>query len=647
MTEFKNQVKVNAVGDVDKKASRWGRALDRFSSMGKRSLSTLSRSLPHLSRGFDALSNRYTALLTGGAAFAAVKNAAAMETRLARLGIAADKSNAEMRTLNEEIYKTAQNRSINVSADEIMSGLEQIVAKTGNFDAAAANIKNLGMVISATGASGQDAGAMIADLIEKFGIKTPDELLQTLDLLASQGKEGAFELADLATQGNRVMSAYAGIGRTGKTAAAELGALTQIIRKGVGSSEQSATALEAYMRALNDVQTRKRLKSVGVSLFEKDDPKKMRSAVDIMKDVIVKAKGNVSKIGRVFKSNEAMRAFSAASLEYKETGGFASLDSFMGVKADGSTLVGDSERMAATFESSVLSLKTALERFSNAALAEPIKNLADALNRIDPEKLQTAIKAGAVGIGAIGTMVVAKKGFDIAKGAYGIFTDIFGKGKGNGIAGALSGDVQKVYVVNMPGGGFGGADGGGFWGDVGGAGKKTGKAGKIAKAGRIAKAGKAGKAAKNLSRFGKMKNFLGKGGKFLSKAAVPLMIAGTVADLATADDNSERGSALGGFGGTLGGAKAGALLGTMIMPGVGTAAGSLIGGGLGYLSGSWLGKKIGGWFDGDKKEEKAEIQKPVKDGKIRIVFDNAPKGMRVENDLDFVKIEINTGLTEA
>ena len=62
---------------------------------------------------------------------------------------------------------------------------------------------------------------------------------------------------------------------------------------------------------------------------------------------------------------------------------------------------------------------------------------------------------------------------------------------------------------------------------------------------------------------------------------------------------------------------------------------------------SWLGKKIGGWFDGDKKEEKAEIQKPVKDGKIRIVFDNAPKGMRVENDLDFVKIEINTGLTEA
>ncbi len=632
MKNFENQVKVNAVGDVDKKASKWGRALDRFGSMGKRSLTMLSRSLPHLSKGLDALGNRYTALLSGGAAYAAVKSAAAMETRLARLGITADKSNAEMRALNEEIYKIAQNRSINVSADAIMSGLEQIVAKTGDFDAAAANIKNLGLVISATGAAGEDAGAMIADLIEKFGIKKPDELLQTLDLLASQGKAGAFELADLATQGNRVMSAYAGIGRTGKAATAELGALMQIIRKGVGSSEQSATALEAYMRALNDVQTRKRLKSVGVSLFEADDPTKMRSAVDIMKDVIIKAKGDVSKIGRVFTSSEAMRAFSAASLEYQKTGAFASLDSFMNVNADGTTIAGDAERMAATFESSVTSLKTALERFSNAALAEPIKNLADALNRIDPEKLQTAFKVGAVGIGAIGTMVAAKKSVDLAKGAYGIYADIFGKGKG--VAGALASiGVQKVFVVNMPATGLGGSDiGGGFWS---GSGKKAGKIGKL---------GKAGKTAKNLSRFGKMKNVLSKGGRILNKAAVPLMIAGSAIEFASADNNADRAGAVGSLAGGLAGAKAGAALGAFGGP-IGAAVGGLLGG----IAGSIGGDKLLRSFFTDKKEkqEHAAIKQPVKNGKIRIIFENAPQGMRVENDLDFVKVEIHTGLTEA
>lgn len=616
------------------------KAMNRFAQTGEAGLKRMAKVMPAVGGALDKLGNRYTALISGGTMYAAVKSAAAMETRLARLGIVADKSNAEMRKLNEEIYNIAQNRSINVSADEIMSGMEQIVAKTGDFDAAAENIKNLGLVISATGASGEDAGAMIADLIEKFGIKTPKELLQTLDVLASQGKAGAFELADLATQGNRVMSAYAGIGRTGKTATAELGALMQIIRKGVGSSEQAATALEAYMRALNDVQTRKRLKNSGISLFEADDPKKMRSAVEIMKDVIAKANGDVAKIGRVFTSSEAMRAFSAASLEFQETKNFGSLDSFMNVNSDGTALIGDSERMAATFESSVVSLKTAVERFSNAALAEPIKELAEALNKIDPEKLQSVLKTAAIGVGTVGTLVAGKKLWDVGSGIAGLFR----KNKG-GVSNPLipSGGVQPVYVTNFGemGGGFGGY-GAGY--DKGG--RKARRA-----ANRAAK--QSAKLAKT-GRFGKFGAFMGKsarfGGKLLSKAAVPLMIADAGYSLYAADNNAERGNALGGLGGTLGGAKAGALLGTMIAPGVGTAVGGLIGSGIGYLSGSWLGKQIGGWFDGDKPERHEpaiQPEKNIQNKTIRLVFDNAPAGLRVKENPFGFDIQINTGLTEA
>lgn len=614
------------------------KAMNRFAQSGEKGLNRMAKAMPAVGNALDKLGNRYTALISGGTMYAVVKSAAAMETRLARLGITADKSNEEMRELNEEIYKIAQNRSINVSADSIISGMEQIVAKTGDFDAAAENIKNLGLVISATVASGEDAGAMIADLIEKFGIKTPKELLQTLDLLASQGKAGAFELADLATQGNRVMSAYAGIGRTGKAATAELGALMQIIRKGVGSSEQAATALEAYMRALNDVQTRERLKNSGISLFEADDPKKMRSAVEIMKDVIAKANGDISKIGQVFISSEAMRAFSAAALEFQKTKTFGSLDSFMNVNADGTALIGDSERMAATFESSVVSLKTAVERFSNAALAEPIKELADALNKIDPEKMQSALKTAAIGIGAVGALVAGKKLWNVGSGIIGLFR----KNKG-GASNPLvsSGGVQPVYVTNFGemGSGFGGY-GAGY--DKGGR-KARRTANRAAK--QSAKFAKAG-------RFGKFGSFMGKsvrfGGKLLSKAAVPLMVADAGYSLYAADNNAERGNALGGLGGTLGGAKAGALLGTMIAPGIGTAVGGLIGSGIGYLSGSWLGKKIGGWFDGDKPSASEPVTpNTVQNGTIRLVFDNAPAGLRVKENPFGFDIQINTGLTEA
>lgn len=613
------------------------KAMNRFAQSGEAGLKRMAKAMPAVGSALDKLGNRYTALISGGTMYAAVKSAAAMETRLARLGIVADKSNEEMRKLNEEIYNIAQNRSINVSADSIISGIEQIVSKTGDFDAAAENIKNLGLVISATGASGEDAGAMIANLIEKFDLKSSDEIFKAFEMLAVQGNQGAFELKDLATQGNRVMAAYAGIGRKGKEATAELGALMQMIMKGKGSPEQAATALEAYMRALNDVQTRERLKNSGISLFEADDPTQMRSGVEIMKDVIAKANGDISKIGRVFTDSEAMTAFSQAALEYKRTRTFGSLDSFMNVHADGQYLTQASERMAATFDSSVVSLKTAVERFSNAALAEPIKDLADALNKIDPEKLQSVLKTAAIGVGTVGTLVAGKKLWDVGSGIIGMFR----KNKG-GASNPLvpSNGVQPVYVTNFGemGRGFGGY-GAGY--DKGGR-KARRAANRAAK--QSAKLAKAG-------RFGKFGAFMGKsarfGGKLLSKAAVPLMIADAGYSLYASDNNAERGNALGGLGGTLGGAKAGAFLGTMIAPGVGTAVGGLIGSGIGYLSGTWLGKKIGGWFDGDKPSAPETVTPTVQNGTIRFVFDNAPAGLRVKENPFGFNIQINTGLTEA
>lgn len=611
------------------------KAMNRFAQTGEAGLKRMAKAMPAVGSALDKLGNRYTALISGGTMYAAVKSAAAMETRLTRLGITADKSNEEMRKLNEEIYKIAQNRSINVSADSIISGIEQIVSKTGDFDAAAENIKNLGLVISATGASGEDAGAMIANLIEKFDLKSSDEIFKAFEMLAVQGNQGAFELKDLATQGNRVMAAYAGIGRKGKEATAELGALMQMIMKGKGSPEQAATALEAYMRALNDVQTRERLKNSGISLFEADDPTQMRSGVEIMKDVIAKANGDISKIGRVFTDSEAMTAFSQAALEYKRTQAFGSLDSFMNVHADGQYLTQASERMAATFESSVVSLKMAVERFSNAALAEPIKELSDALNKIDPEKMQSALKTAAIGVGAVGALVAGKKLWNVGAGIIGMFR----KNKGGALNTLVPANgVQPVYVTNFGemGGGFGGY-GAGY--DKGGR-KARRAANRAAK--QSAKLAKAG-------RFGKFGAFMGKtasfGGKLLSKAAVPLMVADAGYSLYASDNNSDRGNALGGLGGTLGGAKAGALLGTMIAPGVGTAVGSLIGSGIGYLSGSWIGKKIGGWFDDAK--QKGQAEKIVQNGTIRFVFDNAPAGLRVKENPFGFNIQINTGLTEA
>ena len=140
---------------------------------------------------------------------------------------------------------------------------------------------------------------MAADLFEKFNIKDANQMIATLGMLVNQGKAGAFELRDLATQGERVTAAYGQMGRTGVKAAAEMGAMLQMARKAAGSPEQAATALEAFIRNLNAVEKRSMLQKAGIQLIDPEDPKRMRSAVEIAKDLIKLTKGDVSKIGRV------------------------------------------------------------------------------------------------------------------------------------------------------------------------------------------------------------------------------------------------------------------------------------------------------------------------------------------------------------
>lgn len=635
MTELKHNLTLDMDGNLDRQAKKARRSMEDLGRKGASSLRLFDRSMSAAGRGLDKLGNKYTALLSGGTAYAAVKQAAALETRLTRLALTAGKSDKEIKQLNDRLWAIAQERDINIDPSQLMSAVEQIVEKTGDMDLAADNMRNIAYAISAAGIEGADAGKMIGDMFEKFNIRSSDQMLQALDKLSNQGKEGAFTLKDMASQGERVFSAYASIGRGGADAVAEMGALLQMIKKGTGSPEQAATALEAYLRALNDVQTRQKLTQAGIQLTDPQDPKRLRSAADIMKDIIKKADGETWRISSVF-NGQALRAFSSATNEFNQTKAFDGLDGYLNVVSDGKSLMNDSARVAATFESAVTSLITAVKKFSNGQLAEPIQKLANALNKIEPAAMENIIKNVSKAAVALGALVIGKKAWDIGSGIFKLFS--VGKGGIGGMVASATG-VQPVYVTNF--------DQLGSLGGLGG----LALAGKAGKASNILKAGNA---AKNLSKLGKAKSLLGKGaglgGKLLSKAAVPLMVAGSVAEFATADDNAGRGSAVGSLGGTLGGAKVGALIGTAIAPGIGTAIGGLIGSGIGAFAGSKLGQTIGGLFDGKKEEPTASANTPsaeMPQGVIRFVFDNAPAGLRVkDNPLGF-EIKINTGRTEA
>lgn len=625
--DLKASFRLDLTGNLFGKSQQLANRLSRMGQTGSRSALFLSKGLQAAETGLDKLANRYTGFITGAGGIMAVKGAAAMETRLEQLGIVADRSKTEMQQLNEQIYRVAQERNINIDPSQLLSAVEQITAKTGELSVAEDNLKNIAMVISATGAGGEDVGSLFSNIFEKFNVKDSKEMLEIIDALANQGKMGAFELRDLATQGERIISAYAAMGRTGKEAALEMGTMMQLARKGTGSTEQSATAFESMVSELTSPRLIKGLKSMGIAI--KDVNGNFRALPDIVQDIIVKVDGDTSKIGAIF-GDFAKRAVNPIAIAYnqaKKEGksaaeAFKAMNELMSVNSDGASIMSDSARMAATLESSITSLKSAWSGFANRNLAEPIQKLANALNRIQPEQLDKWLQtAGKIAV-TVGALAIANKARHGILGAM----DFFGAGKKGGAFSALgalavNGRPIPVYVVN--GGALGAAglaDGMDMFGG--------GKSGKFGKMGRF------------MARHRGLATLANYGGKALKYGGKALGVAG-MAYSAYELTQAQNGSQLGGSLGSI----AGGLIGSIGGP-LGVVAGAYIG--------NYLGEKIGGLFDKLPEEnakalesERAlnvlksqsdtkihlDINSPDADVTLRKIEDNSPENNMTSIDL--------------
>lgn len=453
MSELRTGIVLTLSGNLEARAKRYGQALDGFSRRGQRSMAVLRRSMDVMGAGLDRLGNRYTALLSGAAGVGAAKMVMDLEMRFTRLGIQANASAEQVAKLKQAIYEAAQAPDIRVDPGEITSAIEAIIEKTGDLKFAESNMRNIGLAIQATGAAGQDIGEILAEF-QKMDIKSPDKVLEALDVLNVQGKEGAFTLQNLATLGPRVITAYTATGRSGAEALREMGAALQVIRMGTGSSEMAATAFEAVLRTLTDPKKIKDLQQLaGISVF---DPEKLKAGQrvlrpinELMVDIIQRTKGDKVKLGTIFDA-EAVRAFNQAAGEFQRTGRLDSLEKFMSVHADGTATMKDSGRAATTASAAMTNLYTAWEKFADGTLTAPIQSLADALNSLDPKTVNTWLKIGGGVAAVLGAAVVGRKVFKAGKWVAGA---LGGKAGAAGTAGAAAGLggmplPLPVYVVN-------------------------------------------------------------------------------------------------------------------------------------------------------------------------------------------------------
>lgn len=209
-----------------------------------------------------------------------------------------------------------------IKAMDIAEGAQSFVAKTGDLDSARKFSSTFATVASATGSSVQDIAGAAADISQKFDIKGVDEMREALAALTFQGKKGAFELKDAASQFAKISAAAERFGiAKGSEGLKTLGGLTQIARTATGSPEQAATAVEAMFRQL--VVKSKDLTAMGASPFEKGSTTKTRNVQDVIVDAISKSGGSLPKLQHIF-GDEGIRGISPLISKFNQTKNAAS-----------------------------------------------------------------------------------------------------------------------------------------------------------------------------------------------------------------------------------------------------------------------------------------------------------------------------------
>jgi hypothetical protein len=444
MGELKTSIVIDLSGNLERMSARYTRTLERFGETGRRHLMSRGRAADDAGRTLDRVGNRYTALVTGAAALGTAKMVMDLEMRMVRLGINAGKGAEEMEALKKQVFAIAAAPDIRLDPGKILTALEAIEEKTGNLDNAQKNLRNIALAIQATGDSGENIGEIVGQL-EKMGIVDPSKIMEAIDTLNLQGKEGGMSLANITRLAPRLLSTYAAMGRTGVPAVRELGAALKVIQDGTGDQRKAAAAFESMMQTFMDPEKVKQLKAVaGIDVFDSERLKKgervLRPINEIMSEIVKKSGGDLTKIAQVFDAS-AVRGFAAAAEEFKRTGSLDTLEKFMRMQGDGKSTLDDSRRAAQTASAAVDNLFTAWKRFADSNLTGPIQSLANLLNSLSSEKMDTVLQSlKYAGLALGGALVLRKVG--------GIFTKSGTPGAG-GIAGALGGGMPiPVYVVN-------------------------------------------------------------------------------------------------------------------------------------------------------------------------------------------------------
>lgn len=185
------------------------------------------------------------------------------ETLLIDIGQKADLSGSALNDLGRRVRALAP--EVNRSAMEVAKAMDFLLGVGLDPARAEAILPAIGRTATAYRASIEDISKAAYAGIDNLRVPTAD-LGRMLDGMAQAGKEGAFELRDMARYMPAIAAAAQRYGMVGVEASNDIAAALQVIRRGTGDASSAATNLRNILQKALSPSTLAKFTEAGVDL---------------------------------------------------------------------------------------------------------------------------------------------------------------------------------------------------------------------------------------------------------------------------------------------------------------------------------------------------------------------------------------------
>lgn len=386
----------------------------RLGAMGRR-INLANAEARAASRGLssagDVRGKIFDSVAIGLGFAAAVKPALDFEDALVRVGNTAQVYGAPLANAGKSVINTG--KQFGYGGEDALSGANDFVAAGMKLDTALSALTPTLMLAKTANVEVTEASQSGIALMQNLDVAVTD-LGSAFDIMAKAGKEGRFEINDMARAFPGLSSRAKSLGMVGLDGVKRMSAMLQITRQNARDADEAENNLLNFLDKLTGHETQQHFAKMGVNL-EKLYKKSKKNGTDFVDDTLdelarlTKDGSDQFALTELFPDRQARQAASALLTNRKEYERIKDA-----VKSASGVLSGDWERVSKTAKTSTQRLGAALKSIAitfGAALGPSIASASESLAKLsgkfsafaekNPEVVAGLAKLGAALVGLV------------------------------------------------------------------------------------------------------------------------------------------------------------------------------------------------------------------------------------------------------